>query len=219
MASSSQETLDLVERTGVVAIIRLNEASHVRGIVDALLEGGVRALEITMSVPGAIGLIAQIAPTLPAGFRLGAGTVLDAATAISALDAGATFIVTPVLQRDVIRVCVDRRVPVMPGCFTPTEIFTAFTAGARIVKVFPATSLGPGFLKDIHGPLPQLKLMPTGGVSLENAAEWIRAGAVAVGIGGALLDKAAIAAGNYAVIRDRATRLIADVAEAKAGRS
>jgi len=219
MTMAHEETLEVVERTGVVAIIRLKDASLVRGLVDALLEGGVRALEITMTVPGAIDLIREIVPSLPAGLSLGAGTVLDGATASRVLDAGAAFIVTPILQHDVIEVCRDRRVPVMPGCFTPTEIFEAAAAGADIVKVFPATSLGPGYLKDVHGPLPHLKLMPTGGVSLENAAAWIRGGAVAVGIGSALLGPAALAARNFASIRDAAATLIADVARAKEGRS
>jgi len=219
MIPTAQETLALVERTGVVAIIRLKDGSLVRGLVDALLEGGVRALEITMTVPGAVDLIRGIAPSLPAGFSLGAGTVLDGTTASRVIDAGAAFVVTPILQRDVIRVCGERQVPVMPGCFTPTEIFEAAAAGADIVKVFPATSLGPGYLKDVHGPLPHLKLMPTGGVSLDNAAEWIRGGAVAVGIGSALLDPAALAAKNFAVIRDAAAKLIHDVARAKEGRS
>jgi 2-dehydro-3-deoxyphosphogluconate aldolase/(4S)-4-hydroxy-2-oxoglutarate aldolase len=107
----------------------------------------------------------------------------------------------------------------MPGCFTPTEILDAWQAGADIVKVFPATSLGPGFLKDVHGPLPEIKLMPTGGVSLTNAGDWIRAGAVAVGVGSALLDPAALAARNFTVIRDSASRLIADVARAKGAQS
>lgn len=215
MSGTSNDTLELVERTGVVAIIRLKDPSLVRGLVDALLEGGVRALEITMTVPGAIELIREIAPTLPAGFSLGAGTVLDGTTASRALDAGAAFIVTPVLRRDVILECRLRQAPVMPGCFTPTEIFDAAEAGADIVKVFPATSLGPGYLKDVHGPLPHLKLMPTGGVSLDNASTWIRAGAVAVGIGSALLDPAALAAKHFAAIRDAANRLITDVARAK----
>lgn len=215
MTGTSNDTLTLVEHTGVVAIIRLKDPSLVRGIVDALLEGGVRALEITMTVPGAIDLIRDITPTLPAGFSLGAGTVLDGATASRAMDAGAKFIVTPVLRRDVIQECTRRQVPVMPGCFTPTEIFEAAEAGADIVKVFPATSLGPGYLKDIHGPLPHLKLMPTGGVSIDNAAGWIRAGAVAVGIGSALLDPAALATKNFAAIRDAASRLVTDVARAK----
>jgi 2-dehydro-3-deoxyphosphogluconate aldolase/(4S)-4-hydroxy-2-oxoglutarate aldolase len=214
-----REVLRLVEDTGVVAIIRLKDRTLVRGMVDALLEGGVRALEITMTVPGAIDLIREIVPTLPPGFALGAGTVLDDATATAAIDAGAAFLVTPVLRHDVIRAARERGVPVMPGCFTPTEILDAWQAGADVVKVFPATSLGPSYLKDVHGPLPEIKLMPTGGVSLANAGDWIRAGAMAVGVGSALLDPRALAARHFGVIRDAASRLIADVAAAKGVRA
>ena len=169
MPASRQSTLDLVESTGVVAIIRLKDASQVGDIVGALREGGVRSMEITMSVPGAVDLIRQIAPTLPSDFRLGAGTVVDGQTAAACIDAGASFIVSPVFRREVLDVCRTRNVPSMPGCLSATEILDAWDAGADIVKVFPATSLGPGYLKDLRGPLPQVKLMPTGGVTVENA--------------------------------------------------
>ena len=129
---------------------------------------------------------------MPAGFLFGAGTVLDAETAARVIDAGAQFIVSPVYRRSLIEACHARGVPVTPGCFTPTEILDAWEAGADIVKVFPATALGPGYIKDVRAPLPQVKLMPTGGVTVENAGEWIKAGAVAVGVGTALLDTKAI---------------------------
>jgi 2-dehydro-3-deoxyphosphogluconate aldolase/(4S)-4-hydroxy-2-oxoglutarate aldolase len=215
MPSSRQATLDLVERTGVVAIIRLKDPTIVSDIVAALMDGGVRAMEITMSVPGAIDLIRQIAPTLPAEFRMGAGTVLDGATAKACIDAGASFIVSPVFRRDVLTACRAQDVPAMPGCFSPTEILDAWDSGADIVKVFPAAAVGPSFLRDLHGPLPHLKLMPTGGMTVENAADWIRAGAVAVGVGNALTDPKALAAGDFASIAARARRLVDDVAAAK----
>jgi 2-dehydro-3-deoxyphosphogluconate aldolase/(4S)-4-hydroxy-2-oxoglutarate aldolase len=218
MPSSRQATLDLVERTGVVAIIRLKDPTIVSDIVAALMDGGVRAMEITMSVPGAIDLIRQIAPTLPADFRMGAGTVVDGATAKACIDAGASFIVSPVFRRDVLTACRAQDVPAMPGCFSPTEILDAWDSGADIVKVFPAAALGPSFLRDLHGPLPHLKLMPTGGMTVENAADWIRAGAVAVGVGNALTDSKAVAAGDFASIAARARRLVDDVAAAKGGR-
>ena len=161
----------------------MKEPDRLRAVIDALAAGGLRALEVTMTVPGAIELIAQIAPTLPPGFLFGAGTVLDADTASRAIDAGARFIVSPVFRTAVIDACHRRDVPAMPGCFTPTEILDAWDAGADIVKVFPATTLGPGYLKDVRAPLPQVKLMPTGGVTIDNAGDWIRAGAVAVGVG------------------------------------
>ena len=207
-----------IERLGVVAVIRLKDAGALRGTIDALAAGGVRALEVTMTVPGAVDLIAEIAPELPDGFLVGAGTVLDAATARRVIDAGAQFVVSPVFRREVLDQCHRADVASMPGCFTPTEIFEAWTAGADVVKVFPATALGPTFFKDIRAPLPQLKLMPTGGVSIENAGDWIRAGAVAVGIGSALLDARAIADRRFDVITTGAQRLVANVAAARAGR-
>lgn len=212
---AKQTTVDLVERTGVVAIIRVKKASQVGSLIDALRHGGVRTLEITMTVPGAVDLIREFAPTLPDDFRLGAGTVTDAATAEACIAAGATFIVSPVFQREVLDVCRHHDTPMFPGCFSPTEIFSAWQAGADVVKVFPATSLGPTFFKDVRGPLPQIKMMPTGGVSIDNAGDWIKAGAVAVGVGSALLDPAALAAGDFARITADAARLVANVARAK----
>jgi 2-dehydro-3-deoxyphosphogluconate aldolase/(4S)-4-hydroxy-2-oxoglutarate aldolase len=206
-----------VERCGVVAIIRMKDPGKVAAVVDALLAGGVRVLEVTMTVPGAVELIRGLASALPPELVLGAGTVLDSETAERVIDAGASFLVSPVLRLPVLEVANRRDVPVMPGCFSPTEILTAWDAGADIVKVFPATALGPGFLKDVHGPLPAVKLMPTGGVSVENAGDWIRAGAVAVGVGSALLDGAAITAGNFTKITDNARRMIENVSSARSG--
>jgi 2-dehydro-3-deoxyphosphogluconate aldolase/(4S)-4-hydroxy-2-oxoglutarate aldolase len=141
--------------------------------------------------------------------------VLDAETVARVIDAGAQFVVSPVFRRSVIDACHQRGVPAMPGCFSPTEILDAWDAGADVVKVFPATALGPGYFKDVRGPLPQVKLMPTGGVTLDNAGDWIRAGAVAVGVGTALLDAKAIAAGDYTVLRANAERIVANVRAAK----
>jgi 2-dehydro-3-deoxyphosphogluconate aldolase / (4S)-4-hydroxy-2-oxoglutarate aldolase len=207
--------VEQVERLGVVAVIRLKDPAKLRAVVDALVEGGVRALEVTMTVPGAVGLIRDLAPTLPSGFLLGAGTVTNAETARAVIDAGATFIVSPVFRPEVIRVCHEYDVAAMPGCFSPTEILAAHECGADVVKVFPATSLGPQFVKDVRAPLPQVKLMPTGGVSLDNAHDWIRAGAVAVGIGSALLDAKAIDDGRFDVITANARRVVANVASVR----
>lgn len=219
MAQTGREQIvRAIEASGVVAVIRLKEPEKLRAVVDALVEGGVRALEVTMTVPGAIGLIAQLAPTLPDGFLLGAGTVLDPDTARRAIKAGARFVVGPVFRPDVIAACHELDVPAMPGCFSPTEILTAWEAGADVVKVFPATALGPGYFKDIRGPLPHVKLIPTGGVTVENAGDWIRAGAVAVGAGTALLDTQAIASGRYEVIVEKARRIVANVQAAREGR-
>lgn len=209
------ETVAALEEAGIVAVIRMREPDKLRAVVDAIAEGGVRALEITMSVPGAVDLIREIAPTLPPAFVFGAGTVLDADTVARVVDAGARFIVSPVFRPAVIEACHAYKVAALPGCFTPTEILEAWEAGADIVKVFPATALGPSYLRDVRAPLPQVKLMPTGGVTVENAGDWIRAGAVAVGVGASLLDAEAIAAGNFALLRARAERMVANVRAAR----
>jgi len=205
-----------IEALGVVAVIRLKDPGTLRAVVDAMAEGGVRALEVTMTVPGAVDLIRTLAGSLPGGFLLGAGTVTDVATARAVIDAGARFVVGPVFRPEVIAACHERDVAAMPGCFSPTEILAAHECGADIVKVFPATMLGPQFLKDVRAPLPQVKLMPTGGVTLDNAGDWLRAGAVAVGLGSALLDVKAIESGRFEVITANARRVVASVAAARA---
>ena len=200
---------------GVVAVIRLQDGSKLRAVVNALARGGITALEVTMTVPRAIELIAEIAPSLPPGFLLGAGTVVDPDTARAAVKAGARYIVSPVFRPAVIEASHAAGAAAMPGCFSPTEILAAWDAGADVVKVFPATALGPAYFKDLKGPMPQVRLMPTGGVSLENAAEWIRAGAVAVGVGGALVDSKLVAAGDFAGITERARRFVERVRQAR----
>lgn len=213
--STRATTVAAIEDTGVVAIIRTKDPDRVHDIVGALARGGVRILEITMTVPGAVEMIREVSRSLPEGFLLGAGTVLDAATAHRVIDAGARFVVAPVFDPDTVRACNEREVPVMPGCYTPTEMLQAWRAGADVIKVFPATTLGPGYLKDIHAPLPQLKLLPTGGVTCENAGTWIKAGAVAVGIGSALVDAKAIAAGDFGRIEELARLVIANIKAAR----
>ena len=207
-----------VEEAGVVAVIRMKEAAKVAAVIDALAAGGVRVLEITMTVPGAIEVIRSVSTALPDGVILGAGTVLDADTARRVIDAGARFVVAPTFDPDTIRACHECDVPAMPGCFTPTEILRAWQLGADIVKVFPATSLGPGFIKDVRAPLPDIKLMPTGGVTPENAGDWIKAGAVAVGIGSSLVDAKAVAAGDFGRIEDAARLLISNIRAARTAR-
>ena len=204
-----------IERLGVVAIIRMKDPAKLRAVFDALGEGGVRAIEVTMTVPGAVQIIAELAKSLPPNVVLGAGTVIDPKTAHAVIDAGARFIVSPVFRREVVQVCLDRGVMSAPGCFSPTEILDAHEMGADVVKVFPATALGPQYLKDIRAPMPQLKLMPTGGVTLDNAGDWIRAGAVAVGVGSALVDTKAIDEGRLDVIAANARRIVASVASAR----
>jgi 2-dehydro-3-deoxyphosphogluconate aldolase/(4S)-4-hydroxy-2-oxoglutarate aldolase len=210
-----EEIVRHIQQLGVVAVIRMKDAAKLRRVVDAIAEGGVRAIEVTMTVPGAVELIATLARSLPAEILLGAGTVTDAATARAVIDAGARYVVSPVFRRDVIAACHERGVAVAPGCFTPTEILDAHDAGADVIKVFPATALGPQFIKDVRAPLPQVRLMPTGGVSLDNAGEWIKAGAIAVGVGSALLDTKAIDEGRFEVLTANARRIVASVASAR----
>ena len=215
MISQREAVTAAIETAGVVAVIRMQDPDRLRAVIDALADGGVRTIEVTMTVPGAIDLIHRLSSTLSGDLLLGAGTVLDAQTATRVIDAGASFVVSPVLRPAIIDVCHRKGVAALPGCFSPTEILTAWESGADIVKVFPATALGPSFFTDVRGPLPQLKLMPTGGVTLDNAGDWIRAGAVAVGVGTALLDRAAIAAGHYDVLRANAARITAGVRAAR----
>ena len=208
-------TVQRIEQLGVVAVIRMKDAARLRAVVDAIAEGGVRAIEVTMTVPDAVALIARLAPSLPSDVLLGAGTVTDAATARAVIDAGARFVVSPVFRREVVDACHERGVAAAPGCFTPTEILDAHDAGADVVKVFPATALGPQFIRDVRAPLPQVRLMPTGGVTLDNAGEWIRAGAVAVGVGSALVDIRAIDDGRLDVLTANARRIVASIASAR----
>jgi 2-dehydro-3-deoxyphosphogluconate aldolase/(4S)-4-hydroxy-2-oxoglutarate aldolase len=206
-----------IVQVGVVAVIRLRDPGKLRAVVDALTAGGVRVLEVTMTVPGAVELIRDLARSLPEGFLLGAGTVTDAATAHAVIEAGASFVIGPVFRPDVIAACHEHDVPAIPGCFSPTEILDAHEKGADIIKVFPATMLGPQFVRDVRAPLPQVKLMPTGGVTLENAGDWIRAGAVAIGIGSALVDARAVERGEFDVITANARHVMANVRAARSG--
>lgn len=212
---SRREIADAIERLGVVAIIRMKDAAKLRDVFDALAEGGVRAIEVTMTVPDAVSLIRKLAAALPPNLLLGAGTVLDADTVRAVVDAGARFVVSPVFRPQIVTECHARGVVAAPGCFTPTEILNAYDLGADLIKVFPATALGPQFIRDVRAPLPQVKLMPTGGVSLDNAGEWIRAGAAAVGAGSALLDARAIDEGRLDVITANARKIVASVAAAR----
>lgn len=217
MSTARAAIVRAIEATGVVAVVRLEDARVGQAVADALSAGGVKAIEVTMTVPNAIDLIAELSASLPQDVMVGAGTVVDAETARAVIGAGARFVVSPVFRPAVVAACHALDVPAMPGCFSPTEILSAWEAGADVVKVFPATALGPGFFKDIRGPLPQIKLMPTGGVTRANAGEWIRAGAVAIGAGTALVDPKAIADRRFDVIRDYAAQFIQAVRDARFG--
>jgi len=201
--------------SGVVAVIRAENAEQAKKIAEACIKGGVAALEITFTVPGAAEVIKELAETYTSGqLILGAGTVLDPETARIAILAGAQYIVCPSLNIGTIRLCNRYQVPCMPGAQTVREIVEAMEAGADIIKVFPGETLGPAFVKAVKGPLPQAPLMPTGGVSLENVSEWIKAGCVAVGVGGNLT--AGAKKGDYQSITDIGKQFVEKVRHARA---
>jgi len=213
---SNLEVLAEIERTGVVAVIRASDAGQLMDVVSALRAGGVTCIEVTMTTPNALAVIAEAARKFAGQCIIGVGTVLDPETARAAILAGAEFVVSPILNLQIIQMCKRYSKVVVPGGFTPTEIVTAWQAGADLVKVFPATKLGPEFFKDMKGPLPQIKLTPTGGVNLQNAADFIKAGAVALGVGSALVSKKALAERDYATIEKTAAAFIKAVADARA---
>jgi len=196
---------------GIVAIIRTQESRKLLEVAQALADGGVSVIEITMSVPGALEILKQIRQALGEQIVLGAGTVLDAETARAVLLAGADFVVSPTLALDVIHLCRRYDKLVFPGAFTPTEILSGWEAGADVVKVFPAEVVGPSFFKALRGPLPHVRLMPTGGVDLNTAGEFLRAGACCLGIGGQLVDPKCVANGDFGRIRELAQQYRATV--------
>ena len=208
------DALEGLKDSGVIGIIRVSTAQDLIRIAKALREGGLSCLEITMTTPGALRAIEEARGELP-DVLMGAGTVLDAPTARQAILAGAQFLVTPTVELDVIETAHRYGVPVIPGAMTPTEILTAWEAGADMVKVFPASVLGPEFIKAVHGPLPQIPLVPTGGITADNAGEFIRAGAAMVCAGGWLVDKKAVAEGRYEVLTEKARRLVEAVRKAR----
>ena len=206
-ADTRADVVRWIERDRAVAVVRTNAPDKLVEIAQALQVGGVVCFEVTMTVPNAIEGIRLVTESMKGSVLVGAGSVTDAETAQAAIEAGARYVVSPVYKREVLDACHANDAAVMPGCFTPTEILTAHEAGADVVKVFPAGSLGPGFIKGVLAPLPYLKLMPTGGVSLDNAMEWLRAGAVAVGAGSALVEEDAVAAGDWGRLTQNARRL------------
>ncbi|HUW81275.1 MAG TPA: bifunctional 4-hydroxy-2-oxoglutarate aldolase/2-dehydro-3-deoxy-phosphogluconate aldolase [Phycisphaerae bacterium] len=208
--------LNEIESTGVVAVVRADSSEQLGGVVGALYEGGLTCIEITMTTPNALEAIAEAAKEYGDRCAIGVGTVLDAETARAAILAGAVFVVAPILDLPTVELCKRYSKVVVPGAFTPTEIVRAWQAGADVVKVFPATKLGPSFFKDMKGPLPHIKLTPTGGVSLENAGEFIKAGAVALGVGSAMVDKKAVASGDFKTLTSKAAAFIKAVADARA---
>jgi 2-dehydro-3-deoxyphosphogluconate aldolase/(4S)-4-hydroxy-2-oxoglutarate aldolase len=212
-----EATLQRILDGGIVAVVRSESAEQLVKVVTALAEGGVTAAEITFTVPNALDVIRQVRRELGDRLLVGAGTVLDPETARAALLAGAEFLVGPTLNLDVIRLAHRYDKIVMPGAFTPTEILTAWEAGADVVKVFPADVGGPAYLRAVRGPLPQIRLMPTGGVDLTTAAAFLKAGACCLGAGSQLVEPDAVKAGNFARLRDLAAQYMSAVRQARQG--
>lgn len=210
------QVLQKIADTGVVAVVRAEGPEQAEKIAQSCIKGGISAIEITYTVPGAT----EVIKSLKGKFSkqeliLGAGTVLDAKTAEEAITAGAVFIVGPNFDLEVSQLCQKRRIPYIPGCMTITEIVNAMHAGAELIKIFPGSVFGPDFIKAIKGPLPQAQLMPTGGVSLENVDEWIKNGCVAVGVGGELTRGAKT--GDYDLITKTAAEFVKAIKHARIG--
>lgn len=216
---SKETQLQRILDTGIVAVVRSPDSRQLVEVCRALAEGGVSVVEITMTVPNALHVVQAVRQALGDRLLLGAGTILDPETARAALLAGAEYLVAPTLNLEVIRLCQRYNKLVMPGAFTPTEILTAWEAGADVVKVFPADCVGPAFFKALRGPLPQVRLMPTGGVDLSTAAEFLKAGACCLGVGSQLVEPQAVAAGNFDRIRELAQQYSALVRQVRGAKS
>jgi len=212
---SKAETLQKLVENGVFAVIRMTDSKKLMKVIEAVSLGGVKNIEITMTVPNAVEIIRELSKNNSGDSIIGAGTVLTKEDAKAVIEAGAKFVVSPIMNPEVIATCKELDTPCMPGCYTPTEVIAGWKAGGDIIKVFPATTLGPRYFKDLLAPFPYLKLMPTGGVSITNVGEWVNAGALTVAIGGDLLDKKVIADENWEALTQRAKTLTDNFFQAK----
>jgi 2-dehydro-3-deoxyphosphogluconate aldolase/(4S)-4-hydroxy-2-oxoglutarate aldolase len=211
------EVISRLTSIGIIPVVRAESTEMARRAVAAILKGGISVLEITMTVPGAVGVIKELSAEIDPEVIIGAGTVLDPLTARDCVEAGAEFIVSPALNLETIAFCGQQGIAVMPGALTPTEVVTAWTAGADFVKVFPAGAVGgASYIKALKAPLPHIKIVPTGGVSLETATAFIKAGAEALGVGGELVDIKALRQGRDEVITERARLFVDLVQQARA---
>ena len=211
-----KDLLNKIEDSGVVAVIRMDDTEKLQKTCESLFEGGILAIEITLTTPDPFNVIRRLSDASNSRFIVGAGTILSQKDAQMAIEAGAQFIVSPIFNKDIIDEALKNDVVCICGGFTPTEIYSAWLAGADIVKVFPATSAGPQYLKDIHGPLPSVKLSPTGGVDLGNVKEFIEKGACFVGVGTALTDKKMIKENDWAGLKQHASKFIQEVKKGRA---
>jgi 2-dehydro-3-deoxyphosphogluconate aldolase / (4S)-4-hydroxy-2-oxoglutarate aldolase len=214
--SNKVEVIETIRGIGIIPVVRAQSADEAMKAIDAIREGGISILEITMTVPGAVGVIEEVSKRYGAEALVGAGTVLDGETARACILAGARFVVSPSLNLETIEVCRRHGVAVMPGALTPTEVVQAWSAGADFVKVFPAGAVGgASYIRSLKAPLPQIELVPTGGVSLKTAADFIKAGASALGVGADLVDLKAIREGQHGLITERAREFVRIVQEAR----
>ncbi len=216
MSPKRQRVLDRIAGHRLIAIVRVTAADQLLPVAEALHAGGLQVIEFTLTTPGALEALRAARERFADASILGVGTVLNADVAQSAIEAGAQFVVAPHFDPDIIRLCHrgGYDVPVIPGALTPTEILAAWQAGADLIKVFPASLGGPRYIREVLAPLPHVRLVPTGGVTLENVVEFLSAGAVAVGVGSGLVDKAAVAAGDWPALTERARRFVALLSEA-----
>ena len=215
---NKSDVLKTIKDTGVIPVVRATSADEAMRAIDAIREGGISVLEITMTVPGAVAVIEEVSKRYASEVLVGAGTVLNPERARDCISAGARFIVSPALNLETIALCRESDVAVMPGALTPTEVVQAWNAGADLVKVFPAGAVGgASYIKSLKAPLPQIELIPTGGVSLKTAADFIKAGASALGVGADLVDIKAIREGQQSLITERARQFLQIVREARAG--
>ena len=205
------EITERIRRSGLIAILRHTDAKRAIETAEALQSAGVEVVEVTMNSAGALDMLHALHEHFGENLAIGAGTVLSTDAAAQAVDAGARLLVSPHFDERIVQFAVERELAVIPGAFTPTEIFRAWTAGASFVKVFPAGPVGPRFLRDVLAPLNEIPLVPTGGVNLDNAAEFIKAGAAALGLGSALVDPKLVSAGHFDQLRDTARAFLAAV--------
>ncbi|MBZ5618222.1 MAG: bifunctional 4-hydroxy-2-oxoglutarate aldolase/2-dehydro-3-deoxy-phosphogluconate aldolase [Acidobacteriia bacterium] len=213
---NSREILAFITEVGIVPVVRTSTAEAAVQAIEAMYQGGVRAAEITMTVPGAIRALEKVADRFGGKIMLGAGTVLDPETARACMLAGAEFFVTPSLRVSTIEMVKRYSKVICPGALTPTEVLTAWEAGADVVKIFPCGNVGgPKYIKALKGPFPQIEMIPTGGVNLETAGEFLKAGACAIAVGGELVDAKSIKEGRFDVIEDRARQYLAVIAKAR----
>jgi 2-dehydro-3-deoxyphosphogluconate aldolase/(4S)-4-hydroxy-2-oxoglutarate aldolase len=215
--ASKEQTLRQMSESGVVAVIRAPSIEILPVLAEALIAGGVKSIEVTMSTPKAIAGIEKLADQFGDRAIIGVGTVIDAGTAADAMRAGARFVVSPITDRRVIEAVIRQGQIMIPGAYTPTEIMNAWSLGGDVIKVFPSTALGPQYFKDLLAPLPQLKLTPTGGVDIGNVAQWMKAGAVCVGVGSSLVSKDALAKQDWAGITSAAKSFTDAISKARAG--